>query len=70
MAIEYEYLGNFSAVDPAYSRGMSCHDCKVEWTGCWDNSMCPRCGQGELPNNDTPEFILSKTKELQDEVTK
>lgn len=48
MSEKYKYLGNFSAVDPAYSRGMSCHDCKVDWTGCWDNFMCPICGQGEL----------------------
>lgn len=51
--MEYKYLGNFSAVDPAYSRRMSCHDCKVEWTGCWDNFMCPQCGQGELPSWET-----------------
>ena len=47
--VKYRYLGNFSAVDPAYSRGMSCSDCKVEWIGCWDNFMCPECGEGELP---------------------
>lgn len=62
--MEYEYLGNFSAVGPAYSRGMRCHDCKVEWVGCWDNFMCPKCGQGELPNIDPPEFINAKMKEL------
>ena len=45
----YKYLGNFSAVDPAYSRGMCCHKCEVEWTGCWDNFMCPQCGDGGLP---------------------
>lgn len=49
---DYKYLGNFSAVDPAYSRGMSCHDCKVDWIGCYDNFMCPICGKGELPNNE------------------
>jgi len=47
--IAFEYLGNFSAVDPAYSRGMVCFDCKVKWTGCWDNFQCPKCGEGELP---------------------
>lgn len=47
----YKYLGNFSAVDPQYSVGMTCHDCMVEWTGCWDNFECPKCGKGELPNN-------------------
>lgn len=46
---EYRYLGNFSAVDPAYSRDMQCHDCKVRWTGCWDNFKCPECHQGDLP---------------------
>lgn len=46
----YRYLGNFSAVDPAYSRGMECHNCCVSWTGCWDNFQCPICGEGELPN--------------------
>ena len=46
----YRYLGNYSAVDPAYSRGMSCDDCRVSWTGCWDNFQCPICGRGELPS--------------------
>ena len=50
MSEEYRYLGDFSAVDPAYSKGMVCHDCKVEWTGCWDNFQCPKCGEGELPS--------------------
>ena len=45
-----EYLGNFSAVDPAYSRGMFCAACDVEWTGCWDNFQCPKCMRGELPS--------------------
>jgi len=49
---EYKYLGNFSAVDPAYSRHMTCDDCKVSWTGCWDNFQCPKCGHGELPSNE------------------
>ena len=49
--MEYEYLGNFSAVDPVYSRHMECHDCKVCWTGCWDNFQCPKCQEGELPSN-------------------
>jgi hypothetical protein len=47
---EYQYLGDFSAVDPAYSAHMSCHDCEVSWTGCWDNFECPKCGGGELPS--------------------
>ena len=50
MESEYEYIGNFSAVDPAYSVGMICDDCEVAWTGCWDNFQCPKCGEGELPN--------------------
>jgi hypothetical protein len=48
----YEYVGNYSATDPAYSRGMQCDKCEVSWTGCWDNFQCPRCGEGELPTND------------------
>ena len=47
---EYKYLGNYSAVEPAYSRDMYCDDCRVRWTGCWDNFMCPQCGKGELPS--------------------
>lgn len=58
--MSYQYLGNFSAVDPAYSRGMSCHDCEVEWTGCWDNFQCPRCGEGELPSCDPNPFPAAK----------
>lgn len=46
---EYKYLGNFSAVDPVYSKDMYCDKCMVRWTGCWDNFMCPQCGEGELP---------------------
>ena len=45
----YQFLGNLSAVDPAYSRSMECHDCEVRWIGCWDNFQCPKCGEGELP---------------------
>lgn len=47
----YKYIGNFSAVDPVYSRDMYCDKCNVSWTGCWDNFMCPICGEGELPNS-------------------
>lgn len=46
---DYKYIGNFSAVDPAYSRKMFCEKCNVSWTGCWDNFQCPICGDGELP---------------------
>jgi len=49
---EYEYLGNLSAVDPVYSRDMICYECKVRWTGCWDNFQCPKCGEGELPSHE------------------
>ena len=48
---KYENLGNLSAVGPAYSKGMSCHDCRVEWIGCWDNFQCPKCGEGDIPND-------------------
>jgi hypothetical protein len=45
----YVYLGNFSATEPWYDLWMCCDDCKVSWMGCWDNFMCPKCGEGELP---------------------
>lgn len=61
MTTEYQYLGDYSAVDPAYSRHMMCHDCIVSWTGCWDNFQCPKCGDGELPSNNLSAiFILKK----------
>jgi hypothetical protein len=44
------HLGNFSAVEPVYSRLMFCGECNVDWIGCWDNFMCPECGEGELPS--------------------
>lgn len=47
---DYKYLGNFSAVDPAYTKSIYCDDCKTRWDGCWDNFMCPECGEGELPS--------------------
>lgn len=46
---QYEYLGDFSAAPPWYSKHMSCDKCMVSWTGCWDNFQCPKCGDGELP---------------------
>jgi hypothetical protein len=46
---EYPYLGNFAACEPWAARGMSCDECKVSWTGCWDNFQCPQCGNGDLP---------------------
>lgn len=45
-----QYLGNFSAVEPVYSKEMCCAKCNVTWTGCWDNFMCPICEEGELPS--------------------
>jgi hypothetical protein len=57
---EYEHLGDFSATPPWFSKNMQCHDCKVEWTGCWDNFQCPKCGKGELPgylNDDISELV-------------
>ena len=51
MDANYKYVGNFSAVDPAYTRMMYCDDCMVSWHGRWDNFQCPKCGEGELPNN-------------------
>lgn len=46
---EYQYLGNLAACEPWAAVGMSCDKCKVDWTGCWDNYQCPKCGEGELP---------------------
>jgi hypothetical protein len=45
--IEYKYLGDFSATPPWHSVSISCHNCQVSWTGCWDNFQCPQCGDGE-----------------------
>lgn len=53
-----KYLGDYSATPPQYSRHMECYKCQVSWTGCWDNFMCPKCGEGELPNND---FVAEET---------
>ncbi len=53
---EYKYLGDFSATPPQYSRHMTCFECKVSWTGCWDNFMCPQCLQGELPSTSMASF--------------
>ena len=55
---EYTYVGNFSAVDPAYSRAMACDECEVSWTGCWDNFQCPKCGEGELPTSDEGGYLI------------
>ena len=48
----YRYMGDYSAVDPAYSCYMQCHHCYVTWIGCWNNFQCPKCGRGGLHNND------------------
>lgn len=52
----YDYLGDFSSAPPEHSRSMSCHDCKVSWTGCLDNFQCPKCGNGEIPSYDITEL--------------
>ena len=51
---KYEHLGDLSATPPWHSRHMTCEPCRVSWTGCWDNFQCPKCGQGELPNDAAP----------------
>lgn len=56
MTAGYEYLGDLSATPPWHSKMMACDKCMVEWTGCWDNFQCPRCGDGELPK--PPDEIL------------
>lgn len=66
MTEEYRYLGNFSATPPWYDTGMVCHDCKVSWTGCWDNFQCPLCGQGELPNNNLHKAMIAAAQEKND----
>ena len=60
--MSYKYLGDFSATPPQYSRSMSCDDCMVSWTGCWDNFMCPKCGEGELPNSEFKDIFKSMQK--------
>jgi predicted RNA-binding Zn-ribbon protein involved in translation (DUF1610 family) len=47
---EYRYLGDFAACEMWAARHMTCDACRVAWTGCWDNFMCPECGEGELPS--------------------
>lgn len=55
-ADEYRYVGDFSATPLWHSRHMTCHSCRVSWTGCWDNFQCPKCGEGELPDFSGPLF--------------
>lgn len=50
--VSMQYLGDLSAVDPVYTRRMTCEHCNVSWDGCWDAFECPQCGDGELPNSD------------------
>lgn len=57
--IDYKYLGNFAACEPWAAQGMSCDDCMVSWTGCWDNFQCPKCGNGELPSCELPAVVSS-----------
>jgi hypothetical protein len=42
----FRYVGNLSAVDPAYSIELSCDACAVFWIGCFDANCCPECGDG------------------------
>lgn len=49
MSDGYENLGDLSATPPWFSVAMSCDKCRVQWTGCWDNYQCPKCGDGDLP---------------------
>jgi hypothetical protein len=51
---DFKYLGNFAACEPWAAQGMSCDNCMVSWTGCWDNFQCPKCGNGELPSFEIP----------------
>ncbi len=60
--LEFEYLGNFSVVDPVYSVSMSCDKCRVRWIGCWDNFQYPKCGEGELPSMDHGFGLSSKVE--------
>lgn len=63
MGTSYKYLGDFSATPPWHSRDMSCDDCKVSWTGCWDNFQCPVCQRGEVPSCDLTGLLLANNKE-------
>ena len=64
---EYEYLVDFSATEPWHSRGMSCGDCRVSWTGCWDEFLCPKCRMGELPGSGEKIMTLAEMKTLIEE---
>jgi hypothetical protein len=66
----YEYLGDFSAAPPWLSRSMSCDDCRVSWTGCWDNFQCPKCGMGDLPGFGGEPITLAELKSMHEECLK
>lgn len=61
---DYEYLGDYSSTPPWHSRAMSCDECRVSWTGCWDNFQCPKCGMGDLPGFGGTSMTLDEMKEL------
>jgi hypothetical protein len=63
----YEYLGDFSATPPWHSRSMACDDCRVSWTGCWDNYQCPKCGMGDLPSFGGELITLAELKSMHKE---
>lgn len=43
----YENLGDLNAAPPERSIFLYCDKCRVKWTGCQDQSECPRCGNTE-----------------------
>lgn len=57
---EYRYLGDYAACEMWAARHMTCARCRVSWTGCWDNFMCPECGEGELPSCEPADGTLGK----------
>jgi hypothetical protein len=59
----YHYLGNFASCERWAERSMHCDACRVEWTGCWDNFMCPECGEGQLPGFEPLSMTLRKPYE-------
>jgi hypothetical protein len=61
---DYRYLGDFAACEMWAARSMSCDTCRVSWTGCWDNFLCPECGMGELPGFDSEPMTMDKMKEM------
>ena len=45
-SLGYRFVGNLSAVEPAYAIHLSCDNCMVFWIGCFDANCCPECGDG------------------------